>query len=61
MPNARKGTLQAVAIPNVDKSAHIITDEHRGYTGIDKHFASHHTVNHSETFVRGLIFHTNFA
>tara|TARA_R110002126_G_scaffold52897_32_gene143488 strand:- start:3846 stop:3983 length:138 start_codon:yes stop_codon:yes gene_type:complete len=45
----------------VDKSAHIITDEHRGYTGIDKHFASHHTVNHSETFVRGLIFHTNFA
>lgn len=61
VPNTRKGTLQAIAIPNIDSTAHIITDEHQGYTGIEKHFGSHHTVNHSETFVRGLIFHTNFA
>src|SRR3546814_867020 len=28
---------------------------------LDKHFAGHHSVNHSQTFVRGLIVHTNFA
>lgn len=61
VPNTRKGTLQAIAIPNIDGAAHIITDEHTGYHGIEKHFAGHSTVNHSETFVRGLIFHTNFA
>lgn len=61
VPNTKGGTLKAITIPNVDGSAHIITDEHRGYQGIDKHFASHHTVNHSETYVRALIFHTNFA
>jgi len=41
--------------------AHIITDEHLGYSGIAKHFGSHHTVNHSERYVRAVIFHTNFA
>lgn len=61
VPNTKKGTLQTVARPNIDKSANIVTDEHHGYEGIEKHFNSHHTVNHSETFVRGLIFHTNFA
>lgn len=61
VPNTKKGTLQGIAIPNVDGTAHIITDEHLSYEGLDRHFASHHTVNHSETFVRGIIFHTNFA
>lgn len=61
IPNTKKGTLQSVAIPNIDGTAHIITDENMSYQGIDKHFASHHTVNHSETYVRALIFHTNFA
>jgi transposase-like protein len=61
VPDTKKGTLQAIAIPNIDGTAHIITDEWSGYEGIEKHFASHHTVNHSETFVRALIFHTNFA
>lgn len=61
VPNTRKGTLQTIAKPNVDGTAHIVTDAHRGYTGIEKHFASHHTVDHSQTYVRSLIFHTNFA
>lgn len=61
VPNTKKGTLQGIAIPNVDGTAHIITDENVSYEGIEKHFGSHHTVNHSETFVRGIIFHTNFA
>lgn len=50
VPNTKKGTLQAIAIPNIDGTANIITDEHTSYEGIDKHFRSHHTVNHSETY-----------
>jgi transposase-like protein len=61
IPNTRKGTLRAVARPIASGSAHIITDDNTSYERIDKHFASHHTANHSETFVRGLNFHTNFA
>ena len=61
VPNARKETLQRVAKPIVDQSANIVTDAHLSYTGLDKHFKSHHTVDHGETFVRGVIFHTNFA
>jgi hypothetical protein len=45
----------------VDGRAHIITDEHRAYTGIERHLASHHTVDHSKSYVRSIIFHTNFA
>lgn len=59
--NVRKGTLQRVARPIVDQSANIVTDAHLSYTGLDQHFHSHHTVDHSKTFVRGLIIHTNFA
>ncbi|MBT6393070.1 MAG: IS1595 family transposase [Nitrospinaceae bacterium] len=61
VPNTKKATLQTIARPVVSGSAHIVTDEHLGYHGIDKHFASHHTVDHSKTYVRALIFHTNFA
>ena len=60
LPNTKKGTLQAVTIPNVDETAHIITDEHAAYKGLSKHFASHEVINHSKTYVRGVI-HTNFA
>lgn len=59
--NVRKGTLQRVAQPIVDRSANIVTDAHLSYEGLDQHFHSHHTVDHSKTFVRGVIFHTNFA
>ena len=38
-----------------------MTDEHASYVGIDKHFASHDSINHShKEYVRGII-HTNFA
>jgi transposase-like protein len=61
VPNAKKSTLQTIARPVISGSAHIVTDEHLGYQGIGKHFASHHIVDHSQTYVRALIFHTNFA
>jgi transposase-like protein len=61
VPNVRKGTLQALARPIVDQSATIITDAHLSYEGIGEYFAGHHTVDHSKTFVRGVIMHTNFA
>lgn len=61
VPNTKKRTLQTIAKPMVDQSATIITDEHMAYEGLDKHFKAHHTVNHSETYVRAVIMHTNFA
>lgn len=61
VPNVRKGTLEALAKPIVDRSANIVTDAHLSYEGLDQHFHSHHTVDHSRTYVRGVIFHTNFA
>lgn len=61
VPNVRKHTLQELAKPIVDKSATIMTDAHLSYEGLSEHFAGHHTVDHSKTFVRGVIMHTNFA
>lgn len=61
VPNVRKGTLQNLARPIVDQSANIVTDAHLSYEGLSDHFHSHHVVDHSRTFVRGIIFHTNFA
>lgn len=61
VPNVRKGTLQQIARPIVDQSATIMTDAHLSYEGLSEHFAGHHTVDHSKTFVRGVIMHTNFA
>jgi transposase-like protein len=61
VPNVRKNTLQELAKPMVDKDAYIITDAHLAYTGLNEHFAGHSTVDHSKTFVRGVVFHTNFA
>jgi transposase-like protein len=61
VPNVRKHTLQALARPIVDQSATIMTDAHLSYEGLSEHFAGHHTVDHSKTFVRGVIMHTNFA
>ena len=61
VPNVRKGTLQQIARPIVDQSATIMTDAHLSYEGLAEHFHGHHTVDHSKTFVRGVIMHTNFA
>lgn len=38
-----------------------MTDAHLSYEGLSEHFAGHHTVEHSKTFVRGVVMHTNFA
>jgi transposase-like protein len=61
VPNVRKATLQELAKPLVDKNAYIVTDAHLAYEGLRDHFAGHATVDHSRTFVRGMVFHTNFA
>lgn len=61
VPNTRKSTLQGVAKPIVDRSATIMTDAHLSYDGLDSHFRAHHVVDHSKTYVRGVIIHTNFA
>ncbi len=61
IPNTKKAILQTIVRPNVDRSAVIMTDENPSYEGLDDFFKAHHTVNHSETFVRAVIIHTNFA
>ena len=61
VPNTKKVTLQTIARPHIDGSANIVTDENLAYSGIGKHFKSHHSVDHSKTFVRSVILHTNFA
>ena len=60
MPNTKKGYLQSLIRLNVEETAHIMTDSYRSYRGLDKHFASHESVDHSKEYVRGII-HTNFA
>lgn len=61
VPNTKKATLQNLAKPIVDASANIMTDANVSYEGLDQHFHSHHAVDHSKTFVRSYIIHTNFA
>lgn len=61
VPNTKAYTLQKIAKPIVDKSATIMTDAAKGYSRLDEHFHAHHAVDHSKTFVRGVIIHTNFA
>ncbi len=48
-------TLKAAIRENVDRRATIMTDEHKGYTGIGEEFeGGHHTVKHSaREYVRG--------
>ena len=40
-------TLMPIVIANVAKEATIMTDEHKAYTKVAKHFAGHGTTNHS--------------
>lgn len=60
VPNVRKSTLQKLARPMIAQDATIMTDSHLSYEGLGDHFAAHWTVDHSKTFVRGIV-HTNFA
>jgi|SRR3990172_1152843 len=54
-------TLKPIIRKNVDASAHLMTDEHGAYTGLDKEFASHDTIRHSrKEYVRGNVY-TNTA
>jgi hypothetical protein len=52
--------LQPMIKDNVDKDAVVITDSLTNYTGLNKEFAGHETVNHSEhEYVRDGSIHTN--
>ncbi len=54
-------TLKQNLRKNVDKSARIMTDEHNAYSGLEKEFASHETVNHGAgEYVNGDVY-TNTA
>ena len=61
MPNVRKSTLQELAKPLVDENAWVVTDAHLSYDGLSNHFMGHSTDDHSKEYVRGMVFHTNFA
>ena len=47
VPNVNAKTLRAVLEANVCKTAHLMTDEHSGYTLIGREFASHGVTRHS--------------
>lgn len=52
-------TLHGLIKQDVSPEATIMTDEWQAYNGLDKHFASHDTVNHGrKEYVRGDV-HTN--
>ena len=47
IPNAKRETLQNKILENVGWGAHIYTDQHVGYDGLDAtHLFVHKTVNH---------------
>lgn len=47
VPNVNAKTLRSVLEANVSKSAHLMTDEHSGYTLVGREFASHGVTRHS--------------
>src|ERR1700722_20063976 len=59
IPNIKRETLQAEILNNVGFNAHVFTDQHVGYDGLDKmkNF-THRTVNHMTEYVNGRV-HTN--
>ena len=57
--NTEAATLKPIIRELVDAKAVINTDGHKSYSGLDKEFAQHEVVKHSEgEYVRG-IYHTN--
>jgi transposase-like protein/ribosomal protein L37AE/L43A len=56
IPNAKRATLQNEILKNVGFNAHIYTDQHLGYEGLDqlKRF-THKTVNHTMEYVKGRV------
>jgi transposase-like protein len=57
IPNVKRETLQAEILKNVGYNAHIFTDQHIGYDGLNKNVKNftHRTVNHLEEYVRGRV------
>lgn len=61
IPDTKAIRLQRIIRNNVSGVSHILTDEHASYRGLDRQFAGHSAVNHSDhEYVRGVV-HTNFA
>jgi transposase-like protein len=56
IPNVRRETLQNEILKNVGFNAHVFTDQHVGYDGLDKvkNF-THKTVNHLNEYVNGRV------
>ena len=56
IPNVKRETLQNEILKNVGFNAHVFTDQHVGYDGLDKlkNF-THKTVNHMEEYVNGRV------
>jgi transposase-like protein len=59
IPNVKRETLQTEILSNIGFNAHVFTDQHVGYDGLDKvkNF-THRTVNHMTEYVNGRV-HTN--
>lgn len=61
VPNVNAKTLRSVLEANVSKSAHLMTDEHAGYTLVGREFASHGVTRHSRgEYANGQV-HSNTA
>ena len=61
VPNVNAKTLRSVLEANVSKSAHLMTDEHAGYTLVGREFASHGVTRHGRgEYVVGNV-HSNTA
>jgi transposase-like protein len=59
IPNVKRETLQTEILNNVGFNAHVFTDQHVGYDGLDKlNNFTHRTVNHMTEYVNGRV-HTN--
>jgi transposase-like protein len=59
--DATSKTLKGIIRENVDRSAHIMTDDWLSYTGLDREFAGHSVVRHTRgEYVKGLAY-TNLA
>jgi len=61
VPDNRAERLQGLMAHLVDPDTAIMTDGHASYKGLDAHFKSHESVDHSAgEYVRGIV-HTNFS
>jgi transposase-like protein len=57
VPDVTAKSLKTAIRRNVDRRARLMTDEGKGYIGLDKEFAAHETVNHtSKEYVRGDVY-----